>query len=385
MSGAAIGVFCVGASEYLIAGLAPSIATGLRTTVAQASGLITVYAAVVAVAGPLLTLAVSRVERRSLLIGLLAAFGAANLLAAVSTGMTEMMVSRIVAAATHCPIVAMALVIASRHDDATRQGRAMARISVALNLATAVGVPLALAINTLTSWRMAFVLLALAAGVAVAHVVRCPRDEPATTARAEIRALLRPRVLVAIATTFLATIGGYATYTFIAPILTDETGFAHDHLWLLLLLFGLGSLAGSVLGGRLADYHLDRGLRIGLAVLAATTLLFGLSLHSKVFTAILLFVLGAAFFLIVPALNARIVVGTADLAPTLATSVNVAAYNLSIMVASGVARLAVEGGTGLQGLVLLSALSPIAAVALTAVGTNVVAARGGVARSFSPE
>jgi hypothetical protein len=156
---------------------------------------------------------------------------------------------------------------------------------------------------------MAFVLLALAAGVAVAHVARCPADQPATTARAEINALLRPRVLVAIATTFLATIGGYATYTFIAPILTDETGFAHDHLWLLLLLFGLGSLAGSVLGGRLADFHLDRGLRIGSAVLALTTLLFGLSLHSKVFTAILLFVLGVAFFLIVPALNARVVVG----------------------------------------------------------------------------
>lgn len=370
MSGAAIGVFCVGASEYLIAGLAPSIATGLRTTVAQASGLITVYAAVVAIAGPLLTLAVSRVERRSLLLCLLAAFGAANLVAAVSTGMTEMMIGRIIAAATHCPIVAMALVIASRQDDASRQGQAMARISVALNLATAVGVPLALAINTLTSWRMAFVLLALAAGVAVALVLRCPVDRPTTTARAEVKALLRPQVLTAIATTFLATIGGYATYTFIAPILSEEAGFAQEHLWLLLLLFGAGSLAGSLLGGRLADYHLDKGLRIGLVVLAATTLLFGLSLHSRLFAAILLFVLGAAFFLIVPALNARIVVGTADLAPTLATSVNVAAYNLSIMVASGVARVAVEGGIGLQLLVLLSAVTPVVALALTAVGTR---------------
>lgn len=198
-----------------------------------------------------------------------------------------------------------------------------------------------------------------------------------------VRALLRPRALVAIATTFLATIGGYATHTFIAPILTDETGFAHDDLWLLLLLFGLGGLAGSVLGGRLADFHLDRGLRIGLAVLALTTLLFGLSLHCKVFTAILLFVLGAAFFLIVPALNAWIVVGTAELAPTLATSVNVAAYNLSIMVASGVARLAV-GGIGLQGLVLLSAVSPIAALVLTAVGTSAAGARSRATPTCGP-
>ncbi|MET9224886.1 hypothetical protein [Lentzea sp. NPDC003310] len=96
-----------------------------------------------------------------------------------------------------------------------------------------------------------------------------------------------------VAATFLATLGGYATYTFIAPILIDESGFAEQHLRLLLLLFGAGSLAGS----RLADHD----LRIGLVVLAATTLLFRLSLSNELLTGVLLFALGAAFFLIVPA------------------------------------------------------------------------------------
>ena len=70
----AIGAFGIGTTEFAPMGLLPVIASGLSVSIPKAGLLVTGYALGVMVGAPLLTLPTGRIDRKLLLIGLIALF-----------------------------------------------------------------------------------------------------------------------------------------------------------------------------------------------------------------------------------------------------------------------------------------------------------------------
>ncbi|SDZ03352.1 MFS transporter, DHA1 family, inner membrane transport protein [Saccharopolyspora shandongensis] len=366
-------VFAVGSAEYAVIGVLPDIAADLQVSVGTTGLLVTGYALTVALAGPVVTAATTRLPRKALLIGLIAVFTAGNVLAAVAGAFGLVMIARVLAALVHSTFFAVGLVQAVSVVGEERRGWAIAVVSAGLNLATVLGAPLGTFIGHELGWRTTFwaiAALSLVATVVVAVAVPPSRATGTSSVRAEIRALGSREVLVVVVVTVLAQIALFTPYTYIATILTGVSGFGAGAVAWLLMAFGVGGLLGNLVGGRLADlrpWGSVRGLLAGMAVVLAV---FGLVVRNPVAAAVGVFVLGAVSCALIPALQARAFAAAAG-APTLTVAVNTSAFNLGNAGGAWIGGRALDGGAGPHWLIGIGILAALAALSATGARRNV--------------
>ncbi|GGX61961.1 MFS transporter [Streptomyces hiroshimensis] len=274
----ALATFAVGTDGYVIAGLLPSIASDLQVSVAAAGQLVTVFALVFAVAAPVLGAATSALDRRTALLLALAVFVVGNAATALGTTYEAVMAARVVTAAGAGIITSAASGTAAAIAPPERRGRALAFVLGGLTLATALGLPLGTLVGHgdwhLTLWAVAALGLVAAAGIAVG----LPKVTlPATTLRDRFRPLREGLVLGLLAVSVLFFLGTYVLYTYVVPALDRATGGSGPLVTLVLLAWGIGTLSGNLLAGRLVDRHapgriLAACLGAAVPVLAVTPL-----------------------------------------------------------------------------------------------------------------
>jgi DHA1 family inner membrane transport protein len=326
----AAGAFGIGTTEFAPMGLLPVIASNLEVGIPTAGLLVTGYALGVLAGAPLLTLTTGRVPRKLLLIGLMALFTLGNALAALAPSYGWLFAARIVTSLCHGSFFGVGSIVAASLVAPERRAEAVAAMFMGLTIANIGGVPLATWIGHQVGWRVAFWGIAGLGVVALAALaLALPRGKapPAVDIGAELRVLVRPVVLLALLTTVLSSGAMFTVFTYIAPILLRVTRVSPTFLTVMLVIYGVGLTVGNYLGGRFADKALNRTLVVVLGSLTALLLLFAVTMHSPIPAAVTIFAWGVATFALVPPLQARIMQGASE-APTLASSVNIGAFNL---------------------------------------------------------
>lgn len=172
----------------------------------------------------------------------------------------------------------------------------------------------------------AITILGLIALIGIAVLV--PKVESASSnLKQELSVLRKPTVYIALLMTTFGNGGLFTVFTYISPILTDITKFPVNSVSYILVLFGIGITLGNIIGGKLADRKLMPSLLGILVVLAIVLAVFSITDQHKVPALITIFILGMAAFGIIPGLQLHML-NTAKEAPTLASTLNVAAFNL---------------------------------------------------------
>jgi DHA1 family inner membrane transport protein len=172
-------------------------------------------------------------------------------------------------------------------------------------------------------------------------------------------------VLLGLATTVFGFAGVFVVYTYIEPLLTRVAGFGDAMVSPVLLVFGVGMAIGNPLGGRLADRRLSSALLGTLAALAAVLVVFGFAQHARWSVVLCTGLLGLAMFATVAPLQLWIL-RQAGAAPSLASSLNIGAFNLANALGAWLGSAAIARGAGLTALPWLAALVTAAGIALAA-------------------
>jgi MFS transporter, DHA1 family, inner membrane transport protein len=344
----AIGAFGIGTTEFVIMGLLPEVATTFGVSIPTAGLLISGYALGVAVGAPTLTAAGSRWSRKKLLLGLLVLFIAGNVISAIAPTYGLMMAGRLVAALCHGAFFGVGAVVAASLVAPAKQASAIAMMFTGLTVANVLGVPLGTALGHEFGWRSTFWAVAalgvIAFGCVFALVPRIAPDKN-TDLRRELSVFRRPQVWLALLTTSLAWAGIFASFTYITPMMTGVAGFTSGMVTWLLVLFGVGLVAGNLIGGKAADRRLMPSLYASLIALAAVLLVFVGTAHGQIPAAITIVVFGAAGFATAAPLQAR-VMNKAEGAPALASAANIGAFNLGNAFGAWLGGLAIDGGLG---------------------------------------
>lgn len=372
-----LGVFGVGTVEYLVAGVLPRISHDVAVTEATAGLLVTVYALTVVIGGPLLTIITSRVRRIPLVLVLMALFIAGNILTAVAPNFPVLVIARVMTALPHATFFALCLVLATTLVEPEFQGRVISRITLGLNLATVLGVPLGTLIGNQYGWRSSFLIIAgIQTLVTVALVLTTRRapERPSGSISAEVRVFGQGEVLKALGLTMLSQSGLFVLFTFIAPYLGQHAGFSPNLITVLLFVFGVGSIAGNMLGGYFSDRNMNATLYIALGSLALALLLLFLFGNYAWFAAPWMFVVGAAGFSIIPPLTSKLI-GAASNAPNLATTVNIAGFQLANAAGAWIGSTALSFGFGIGVLPAIGAVLALAAAALLWITNRASASR----------
>lgn len=381
----ALGGFGIGLTEFVIAGLLPEVAADFGVTEAVAGYLISGYALSVAVGAIGLTIALSRVDRKKALLGLVVLFVAGNLLSATAPTYEVMLLGRVLAALCHGAFFGIGAVVAVDLVPAHRRAAAISVMFGGLTVANVLGVPLGTFLGQAAGWRATFWAIAGVGVLAFAGIAALTPATPAASGpgpRGELRVFASGQVWLSMAVTVLGFGGMFGAFSYIAYTLTGVSGFADAAVPWLLILFGAGLFAGNVLGGRAADRNLVVTLVVLLAALTAVLALFALTARSQLAAVIGLVLMGGFGFATVPGLQMRIL-GHATAAPTLGSGANIAAFNVGNAFGAWVGGLTISAGLGYT--------SPLwAGAAVTAAGLAVylVAIRlpgGELARSATDE
>ena len=360
------GAFGIGVTEFVIMGLLLEVSADFGVTIAAAGLLISGYALGVVVGAPVLTVATARLPRKTVLIALMAIFVAGNTACALAPGYEFLMAARVLTAFAHGTFFGVGSVVATSLVAADRKASAIAVMFTGLTVATILGVPLGTLIGQHLGWRATFWAVAGIGLVALAIIATLvPRDDsPAEVSdwRADLAAILKLPVLLGLATTVLGYAGVFAVFTYIAPMLTLISGFSEAAVSPILLVFGGGLVAGNLLGGKLADRSLVPTVFATLVALGAVLMLMSPGLASPIAAVVLVGLLGAAAFATVAPLQMWVLSKTEGAGQSLASSFNIAAFNLGNAIGAWAGGLVIDHGPGLAAVPLTAALFPLSAI-----------------------
>ncbi|MFE3255880.1 MFS transporter [Nocardia sp. NPDC059091] len=344
----AIGAFGIGTTEFVIMGLLPEVAGDFGVSIPTAGWLVTGYALGVMLGAPVMTALGTKISRKRMLMLLMGLFIAGNLLSAIAPVFGVMLLGRVIASLAHGAFFGIGSVVAADLVAPDKKAGAIALMFTGLTVANVVGVPLGTLVGQTVGWRSTFTVVAalgVAGLVGVAKLVPdLPRPE-GVHLRHELAAFRNIQVLLAMAMTVLGFGGVFAAITYIAPMMTEVTGFADGSVTWLLVLFGLGMFAGNLVGGRFADRAPMLMLVAPLAGLAVALGLFTVTAHDRIGAAVTIFVIGVLGFATVPSLQKR-VLDQAHAAPTLASAMNIGAFNLGNAISAWLGGLVIAAGFG---------------------------------------
>ncbi|BEL06606.1 MFS transporter [Actinoplanes sichuanensis] len=345
----ALGTFAIGTGEFGSNGIIQLFATDLGVSIPVATHAITAYAVGVVIGSPAITLLAARVNRRTLLLGLMVLFLIGNALSAVAPNITLLVVFRFVAGCVQGAFFGAGAAVAAYLYGPGRGGKAFATVMGGLTIATIVGSPLGTLIGQQAGWRaMYWAVVAIGLVAAGALFIWLPRtrDLHGGSITGELGALRAAAVwrMVAVASLGISSI--FAVYTFIGPFVTDAAGRDASLVPIALAVFGVGMAVGNSLGGRIADRSESNGLIRGYGVTLLLLVPIGLGGGDIAVLLPCLFGVGAAMMFAIPTIQVRLTT-LAPGAPTLMGALNLAALNLanSLGAVGGAVALDAGGGT----------------------------------------
>ncbi|CAN7281836.1 MFS transporter [Acidovorax sp. Root217] len=333
-----LSAFAIGTTEFVIVGLLPTVAADLSISIPSAGLLVSLYALGVAVGAPVLTALTGKLPRKALLLSLMALFTAGNLLAWQAPSYESLVAARILTGLAHGVFFSIGSTIATGLVPREKAASAIAIMFTGLTVALVTGVPLGTFIGQHFGWRETFLAVSALGVVAfIGSALFVPRNiahTPPASLLQQAKVLAEPRLLLVYAKTAIGYGGTFIPFTFLAPILTDISGFSAGAVGWVMLVYGVSVAVGNIWGGRLADrLGPIPALRIVFALLAAVLLLLQFTAPHPWLALVTVLLWGAVAFGNVPGLQVYVVKQAERFTPQavdVASGLNIAAFNLGI-------------------------------------------------------
>ncbi|WP_433273757.1 MFS transporter [Actinosynnema sp. CS-041913] len=344
-----LGIFAVTTSEFMVSGLMPALSAEFGVTISAVGYLISVYAAAMALGGPVLTVGLLRFPRKNTLLLLIGVFIAGQALGAVAASYEVMLVARVVTGVAASSVFGMSFAIAVDTVGPARAGRAASIVVGGLMIGTVLGLPAATFVGQEFGWRTSFWAvagLALVVGLITLKVVPASPGAGDVGLREELTAFRSGRLWAAYATSTLIIGATFVAFSYFTPILTDVSGFESGAVPVLLAVYGVATVVGNVVVGRFADRHTMGVLAVGLVSLTVSLAIFGLFADVRAVAVVALVLVGLVGVTMNPAMAAR-VIRTSNGRP-LVNTVHTSVITFGVVIGSWAGGLAISAGHGLR-------------------------------------
>ena len=366
--------FMLGMSEFIVVGILPDIAAGLKVSEVTVGNLVSLFAFVYAPVTPLGSALSARFPRFATHLTLVGVFLIGNVLCAFAPNYGVLVVARILIALVSGTLVAIAMTYAPAVTTEQYRTKFIAWVFSGFSIASVVGVPVGTWVANTFGWRWAFHLVnVLTVALIVLMVMVLPRNSHIVKIGflPQFRLFFDRRIQLGVLDVVFGAAATYVFYTYLTPIMRDEVHVPERYLSVGLVIFGAACLWSNLYGGKLADrgrgveplMHI-RPIYCAHAVLMASLIV---THWVPVYGALLLVVLGMFMYLQNSASQVLYMDVASQSHPgslNLAASLNSMSFNIGIAVGSAVGGL-VNTHLGLMW------LGPVGAIfLLCAVGTT---------------
>ncbi|MBM7602926.1 DHA1 family purine base/nucleoside efflux pump-like MFS transporter [Metabacillus crassostreae] len=252
----ALSTVAVGLVELIVGGILPTIAKDFNISLSSAGQLISVFALIYAIAGPVLLVMTSKVERKKLYIISLFVFFTGNIMTYFSTSFSFMMFARILTSMSTALIVVLSLTIAAKIVAPAHRAKALGLIYMGISSSLVMGVPLGILISNTLGWRVIFLgiaILSIGSLVLISIFLEKVPGENMVPLSQQIKAIASAKIGSAHLATMFMLAGHYTLYAYFTPFLETELQLNSNWISIFYLLFGIAAVSGGAFGGILSD------------------------------------------------------------------------------------------------------------------------------------
>jgi predicted MFS family arabinose efflux permease len=293
-----LGVFGLVTAEFLPASLLTRMAADLDISDGAAGQAVTATAIVGAIAGLTLAILTKAIDRRLVLWTFTLLLILSNLLAATATGLTTLLLARVVLGIALGGFWSMAGALAMRLVPMRLVPRAMSIVLTGVSVATVTAAPVGAYVGDIWGWRAAFVIGAAVGLVALAvQLATVPKLPPvaAPSFGTFIELLGRPSMRIALIALVLVVSGHFAGFTYIRPFLEQVPALGIETISLVLLGYGIGGFFGNFAGAFVIERSLRAAVGLGSLMIAAMAILLVAFGSSSVLSGVAIAIWGFAF------------------------------------------------------------------------------------------
>ncbi|MEF3327901.1 MFS transporter [Oceanobacillus oncorhynchi] len=342
-------IFSQTTSEFMVAGIMPSLSEEFNVSIAAIGYLISAYAVGMIAGGPILTIALLKVPLKKGLMALTLVFLIGQTIAAVSPNYEVMMAARVVQGIASSATFGTAMSLAYQLVPDQLRARAASIVLGGLMIATAAGVPFAMVFNLYLGWRASFwavVVLVFIAAIFVQFLIPAfeSKEKKSIRIKKEISSFKNGQLWAAYTTNVFIIGATFAAFSYFTPILTEVTGFSAGVVPFILGVYGAATVIGNIIVGRLADLHMMPVMTVGLVILTAALILFGSFAEIPVIAVAAVIIIGLTGVSLNPAMAKRVL--SVSNTGTLVATVNNSMINLGLMIGSSVGGLTIDAGFG---------------------------------------
>lgn len=248
--------FMLGMSEFIMVGILPDIASGLKVSEVTVGNLVSLFAIVYAPVTPFGSALSARFPRFATHLILVCVFLAGNVLCAFAPNYGVLVVARILIALVSGTLVAIAMTYAPDVTTERYRTKFIAWVFSGFSIASVVGVPIGTWVANMFGWRWAFHLVnALTIVLIVLMVIVLPRNSHIVKIGflPQFRLFFDRRIQLGVLDVMFGAASSYVFYTYLTPIMRDEVHVPEQYLSIGLVIFGCACLWGNLYGGKLAD------------------------------------------------------------------------------------------------------------------------------------
>ncbi|ATP42286.1 MFS transporter [Solibacillus sp. R5-41] len=252
----ALSTVAVGLVELIVGGILPIIATDMNISLSSAGQLITVFALIFAISGPVLLVLTSKIERKKLYLISLFIFFISNIITYFSPNFTFMMIARVLSAMSTALIVVLSLTIAAKVVSPDHRAKSLGLIYMGISSSLVMGVPLGILISDIFGWRVIFLgiaILSVGSFILISIFLERIPGEVTIPLSQQLKAVASLKIGSAHLATMFMLAGHYTIYAYFTPFLETELHLNSYWISLCYLLFGIGAVSGGAFGGTLSD------------------------------------------------------------------------------------------------------------------------------------
>ncbi|MDQ0494366.1 MFS transporter [Paenibacillus brasilensis] len=248
----ALGVFGIITTEMGIIGVLPQVTQKFNVSTSQAGWLVSIFSFVVAISGPFLTLLVSGMNRKVILLTAVFCFVISNIVYAYTTHFEVMLIFRVLPAIFHPVFFSVALVTASNLVPSENSSKAVTKVFAGITAGFAFGVPLTSYLAERISLQAAFLFGAVVSLIAFVGILvwlpSLPVQEKMSYGK-QLGILRKPQLWFNIMTVIFIFAAMFSVYSFFAEYLGQVTLMNGSWISIMLMVFGTIMIFGNFLFG----------------------------------------------------------------------------------------------------------------------------------------
>lgn len=247
-----LGVFSIINTEMGIVGILPLISTHFDITITDAGLMVSLFALVVAFAGPTMPLLFSGMNRKHAMVMVLGMFTICNVVSAFAPTYPIALLARILPAFFHPIYVSLALSVASASVEEHEAPKAVSKVLIGVSAGMVLGVPIVSFIANATSLMIGMLFFAVVNLFALIATILWIPTQPVSEKLSygkQLQCLKYPLTWISILAVVFLNGAIFGVYSFLAEYLKTIANLSDNVISFVLLVYGLANIVGNMIGG----------------------------------------------------------------------------------------------------------------------------------------